>query len=157
MSEAVVRGAIVNELAVAARYAFELTALELRAEGVDAEEYGPLSFIGVTQPVTRTRLAEATGIRRTTLRDQVARLIEQGHVEELPNPPDGRYTLLRLTPAGQAIYDRGAPAFKRLLARMDEALDGGLHEHEESVRRVRVALQSLTEELRTARSRAAGR
>jgi hypothetical protein len=40
---------------------------------------------------------------------------------------------------------------------MDEALDGGLHEHEESVRRVRVALQSLTEELRTARSRAAGR
>ena len=63
MTEPVVRGAIVNELGLASRLAFELSARELRAEGVDPDDYGPLSFIGVLQPVTRTRLAAAIGAR----------------------------------------------------------------------------------------------
>jgi DNA-binding MarR family transcriptional regulator len=84
------------------------------------------------------------GIRRTTLRDLVARLIERGHVREDPNPRDGRSTLLTLTPEGQEIFDRGLPVFQRVLTQIDEALAGDLHEHEEAVRRVRVALQGLT-------------
>jgi DNA-binding MarR family transcriptional regulator len=138
-----VRGAIVNELVVASRYALELSNTELRAAGVDVGEYGPLAFIGVLQPVTRTRLAAATGQRRTTQRDLVRRLLERGHLREVPNPHDGRSTLLELTPAGQAIFDRGLPAFQRALRRIDEALGGRLDEHEDAVRRVRVALQSL--------------
>jgi DNA-binding MarR family transcriptional regulator len=143
VSEPVVRGAIVNELALAARLALAVSGRELRAAGVDPEDYGPLSFIGVMQPVTRTRLAEAIGARRTTVRDLVARLIERGHVEERPNPRDGRSTLLVLTPAGQDIFDRGKPAFHRSLQRLDEALGGELHAHEDAVRRVRLALEEL--------------
>src|SRR5688572_7780119 len=142
-SEPVVRGAITNELGVASRYARELTEQVLRAAGVDPADYGPLSFIGVLQPVTRTRLAEATGQRRTTTRDMVARLIERGHVEERPNPRDGRSTVLVLTADGQAIFDRGLSAFQTVLRQVDEALDGALREHEEAVRRVRMALQGL--------------
>lgn len=142
-TEPILRGAITNELWVAARYGGELTGEIMRAEGVDPDEYGPLSFIGFLQPVTRTRLAEATGQRRTTVRDMVGRLIERGHVEERPNPRDGRSTLLTLTPAGQKIFDRGVPVFQKVLAAIDEALDGGLREHEDAVRRVRLALQSL--------------
>ena len=97
----------------------------LPAEGVDPAEYGPLSFIGTLQPVTRTRLTEAMGVRRTTVRDLVARLIERGHVREEPNPRDGRSTLLTLTPAGQEIFDRGIPVFRRVLAQIDDALAGG--------------------------------
>jgi DNA-binding MarR family transcriptional regulator len=143
MSERHVRGAIVNELLAAARFALEVSARELRAAGVDPAEYGPLAFIGTLQPVTRTKLAEATGEMRTTQRDGIRRLIEAGHVRELPNPRDGRSTLLELTPAGQAIFDRGIPAFHRALARIDEALGGRLDEHEEVVWRVRTALQEL--------------
>lgn len=143
--EPILRGAITNELWVAARYSGELTSRIMRAEGVDPEDYGPLSFIGFLQPVTRTRLAEATGLRRTTVRDMVSRLIERGHVEEGPNPKDGRSTLLALTPAGQEIFDRGAPVFKKVLEAIDDALDGGLREHEDAVRRVRMALQSLVD------------
>jgi DNA-binding MarR family transcriptional regulator len=143
--EPILRGAIMNELWVAARYSSELTNRLLRADGVDFEDYGPLSFIGFLQPVTRTRLAEATGLRRTTVRDMVGRLIERGHIEEGPNPKDGRSTLLSLTPAGQEIFDRGAPVFKKVLDAIDDALDGGLREHEDAVRRVRVALQSLVD------------
>jgi DNA-binding MarR family transcriptional regulator len=143
-AEPIVRGAIVQELLVAGRYGWELSRQALRAEGVDPDQYGPLSFVGTLQPVTRTRLTEAMGIRRTTLRDLVARLIERGHVREEPNPRDGRSTLLTLTPEGQEIFDRGLPVFQSVLAQIDEALAGDLHEYEEAVRRVRVALQGLT-------------
>jgi DNA-binding MarR family transcriptional regulator len=143
-AEPIVRGAIVQELFVAARYGWELAQHELRAEGVDPDAYGALSFVGTLQPVTRTRLTEAMGVRRTTLRDLVARLIERGHVQEEPNPDDGRSTLLTLTPAGQEIFDQGLPVFQRVLAQIDGALEGQLQEHEEAVRRVRVALQRLS-------------
>ena len=146
MDDRRVRGAIVNELSVATRYALEISNEELRAAGVDPAEYGPLSFVGVLQPVTRTQLAAATGQRRTTQRDMLRLLIERGHLREAPNPRDGRSTLLELTPAGQAIFDRGLPAFQRALRRIDEALGGELDEHEQSVRRVRVALQALVED-----------
>src|ERR1043166_7387334 len=92
-AEPIVRGAIVQELLVAARYGWELTRQQLIAEGGEPSEYGPLSFVGPVQPVTRTRLAQAMGLRRTTLRDLVARLIERGHVREEPNPDDRRSTL----------------------------------------------------------------
>lgn len=140
----IVRGAITQELWVAARYGWELTRKRLESDGVDPEEYGPLSFVGTLQPVTRTRLAEAMGLRRTTLRDLVSRLIERGHVLEEPNPRDGRSTLLTLTQAGQEIFDRGLPVFRRVLSEIDAALEGGLDEHEQAVRRVRVALQALS-------------
>ena len=143
MSEPLVRGAIVNELGTAFRYANEIANAELRAAGVDPAEYGPLSFVGTLQPVTRTQLTQAMGLRRTTLRDLVARLIERGHVHEEPNPRDGRSTLLTLTPEGQEIFDLGLPVFRRVLAQIDSELAGGLDEHEQAVRRVRVALQGL--------------
>src|SRR6478736_10336953 len=105
MSERLVRGAIVSELLVAGRYALEFSNRELRADGIDPAEYGPLSFIGVMQPVTRTKLTLATGLPRTTQRDVIKRLLDAGHVREVPNPRDGRSTLLELTPEGQAIFD----------------------------------------------------
>jgi DNA-binding MarR family transcriptional regulator len=142
--EPLVRGAILQELWVAARYGLEVSNRELRAAGVEPAEYGALSFVGTLQPVTRTTLAHASGLRRTTLRDVVGRLIERGHVAETRNPDDGRSTLLVLTAEGQDIFDRGLPAFLRVLESLDEALGGALQEHEDAVRRVRVAFQQLS-------------
>jgi DNA-binding MarR family transcriptional regulator len=143
VTERHVRGAIINELLVASRYALEVAYSELRAAGVDPLEYGRLSYIGVLQPVTRTTLVEAIGERRTTLRDGLKRLIDSGHVREVPNPVDGRSTLLELTAKGQRVFDRGLPAFQRALRRIDEALGGELDAHEEAVWRVRRAVQQL--------------
>jgi DNA-binding MarR family transcriptional regulator len=143
VSERHVRGAIINELLVATRYALEVANAELRAAGVDPDVYGPLSFVGTLQPVTRTVLAEATGQRRTTQRDALRKLVDDGFVREIPNPQDGRSTLLELTAKGQRIFDRGLPAFQRALARIDEALGGDLDGHEEAVWRVRRAVQQL--------------
>lgn len=145
MPERHVRGAITNELLQAARLANELHDRELRSAGVEPRLYGPLSFIGTLQPVTRTKLAEATGENRTTQRDGIKRLIDSGYVREVPNPEDGRSTLLELTAKGQTVYDTGLPIFRRVLKRLDDALDGRMDEHEEAVWRVRQALQRLTE------------
>lgn len=144
-SEPVVYGAIVQELWVAARYGQELARRELEAAGVDPDEYGFLSFVGTLQPVTRTTLAAATGFRRTTLRDAIGRLLERGHVEERPNPRDRRSRLLVLTPEGQDLFDRGRPAYLQVLVALDAELGGEIQEHEEAVRRVRIALQDLAE------------
>lgn len=146
MSDHVLRGAIVLELAVAARSARELSDRRLRAAGVVPEEYGFLSIVGSLQPVTRTALAKATGLRRTTLRDAVRPLIERGHVVESPHPRDGRATLLALTPAGQELFNRGVPVFRQFLADLDTELGGTLDELELGVRTVRVALESLAGE-----------
>jgi DNA-binding MarR family transcriptional regulator len=146
----ILRGAIFAELGIAARYGNELVAEELRKVGVDSQEYGFLSFIGVLQPVTRTRLAAASGIPRTTLRDRIRQRVDQGHIREEPHPADGRATLLSLTKAGQSNFDRGHPAFMRALRRLNDELEGALDEHEEVVWRVRVALQRIADRVEAA-------
>src|SRR5690348_4323392 len=107
--ERLTRGAIINELGVASRYAHELAFAGLREAGVEPDEYGWVSFVAVLQPVTRTKLTQATGQRRTTVRDAIRRMVERGHVEEVPHPQDGRSTLLRLTPSGRELFDTGQP------------------------------------------------
>lgn len=144
MPDRVLRGAIALELSIAARYAREVSGARLRAAGVDPDEYGFLSVVGSLQPVTRTALAKATGLRRTTLRDAVRPLIERGHVVESPHPSDRRATLLALTPAGQELFDRGLPAFKQFLASLDDELGGKLDELERAVWEVRMALEQLS-------------
>jgi DNA-binding MarR family transcriptional regulator len=149
-NERLTRGAIINELGVASRYAHELAFAGLREAGVEPDEYGFLSFVATLQPVTRTKLTEATGQRRTTVRDAIKRMVERGHVEEVPHPNDGRSTLLRLTPEGREVFDTGQPAIRRVLEAIDGALGGGLDRHEEAVWRVRVALQALVGDPETA-------
>jgi DNA-binding MarR family transcriptional regulator len=141
--ERVLRGAIVFELTAASRYAEELSARALRAAGVDPAEYGFLSIIGTLQPVTRADISRATGFRRTTLRDALRPVVERGHVRETPHPRDRRATLLELTPAGQAVFDRGLPAFHTVLSALDREVGGQLAGLEESVWTVRTALERL--------------
>src|SRR3954468_20431570 len=92
-AEPIVRGAIVQELLVAARYGWELTQQALRAEGVDPAEYGPLSLVGPLQPASRAQLTPARGLRRPTLRGLVPRVVERAPARGEPNPRDGRSTL----------------------------------------------------------------
>jgi DNA-binding MarR family transcriptional regulator len=144
--ERLVRGAIYNELAVASRYAQLVIRGELEAAGVVVDEYHLVSFVGFLEPVTPTDLARASGITRTTLRDAVARAVERGHLEPVPNPGDARSHLLRLTPAGKAVLERGLPAVHRALRRLESALDRPLDEVEETVWRLRRTLERVAGE-----------
>lgn len=144
--ERLVRGAIYNELAVASRYGQQLIRGELEAAGVPIEEYHLVSFVGFLEPVTPTDLGRASGITRTTLRDAVARSVERGHLEQVPNPGDARSYLLRLTPSGRRLLERGLPAVHRALGRLEAALDRPLDEYEGTVWRLRRTLERLAGE-----------
>ncbi len=53
-------------------------------------------------PATVTALAQSRGVKHQSMRLVVARLVEQGVLEMLPNPDDGRSQLAGLTEDGRA-------------------------------------------------------
>ncbi len=135
-----------SKLGLAVRYAHEVSGRRPPRGGRRPRRVRlPVDGRARLQPVTRTALARATGLRRTTLRDAVRPLIERGHVVESPHPGDGRATLLALTPAGQELFDRGLPVFRRFLDELDDELGGTLAALEVAVRSVRFALERLAD------------
>ena len=68
-------------------------------------------------PATVTSLAHADGIRTQSLGAPVAVLEAAGHVAGVPDPGDGRQTLLALTPACRAFITAGRAAREDWLSR----------------------------------------
>jgi MarR family transcriptional regulator, multiple antibiotic resistance protein MarR len=101
----------------------QLVGRELAAEGVEASDYALLSLIGVRGPVRLTEVAAELGMPLTTGSDAIRRLEAAGRVERLPNPEDGRSSLFRLSPKGDAEWRRGWPALRRIDARLLQELD----------------------------------
>jgi DNA-binding MarR family transcriptional regulator len=95
----------------------------LAADGVDSDSYGTLSVIGAFGPLTSSEIAERTGAPLTTVSDRVRRMVEDGDVERVPNPDDGRSHLLQLTTRGDAKWRRGWPALQKTIRGISENLD----------------------------------
>ena len=71
-------------------------------------------------PVRLTEVAAELGMPLTTASDAIRRLEAGDRVERLPNPEDGRSSLFRLSPTGDAEWRRGWPALRRIDARARE-------------------------------------
>lgn len=65
-----------------------------------------LRRIGELEPVRLSQLAEASGIEMSTASRQVARLFENGYIERMPDPRDGRATMHQLSPSGRDLLER---------------------------------------------------
>jgi DNA-binding MarR family transcriptional regulator len=81
------------------------------ASGLTGEEFGFYSLLRRFGPVPASQVSRWTAIRPTTLSTVVRRLQERGHVEQRPNPADGRSRLLALTPSGEKAHAVAAEAF----------------------------------------------
>jgi DNA-binding MarR family transcriptional regulator len=81
------------------------------ASGLSAEEFGFYSLLRRFGPVTLTQVVRWTAMRPTTVSTLVRRLQQRGHVEQRPNPADGRSRLLALTPSGEAAHAAAAATF----------------------------------------------
>jgi DNA-binding MarR family transcriptional regulator len=106
----------------------------------------------------RTRDAAAeTGIPPTTIRDYLRRLRERGDVVRLPNAGDGRSYLVKLTPTGRRLVDRGAPLVGAVFRRVEPHLPRPVDEYAERAQELRQALASAasTKADRDARSNVA--
>ena len=115
----------------------------LALEDVHTGFYGTMSVIGVFGPLTPSEIAERTGTPLTTVSDRIRRMVEDGDVERIPNPADGRSHLVRLTDDGDARWRRGWPALQRSIQQISDQLERPVDE-------VHDALEDLIAALRKA-------
>jgi len=101
----------------------QLVERELAADGVDANDYGALSLIGVREEMRLTELADQLGMPLTTMSDVVRRLESRGHVRRRPNPHDGRSFLFELTARGDREWRRGWGALQRVNEQLAQDVD----------------------------------
>lgn len=87
------------------------------------------------------QIAEAMGITRQGALKQLSRLVEEGLLEQQPNPRHERSPLYQLTAAGRKVYDRAAA----LNGQWTERLAG--HFDRARLKAALAALQVLAEQL----------
>ncbi len=91
--------------------AFEAySAADIRAQGLTPPQFDIVATLGNTPGMTATELGEKTLITKGTLTGVVDRLAERGWVERVAHGSDRRCQIIRLTPAGEALFARVFPA-----------------------------------------------
>lgn len=103
---------VILELHTADRLVRTLMLEEMARLGLQPSLFAILSLIGLHQPVTPTDLALESGVRPTTMRDFVNKMIEAEHVRRTPNPGDRRSHFLELTSEGERFLRDAARAVR---------------------------------------------
>jgi len=87
-----------------------------------ADGFAAMGLISVAGPMTPTALAQRLGMGLSTTSALVRRLLDRGHVQQHPNPRDGRSYLLDLTDEGRAAFSAAQPAFRALVAEIEREI-----------------------------------
>jgi DNA-binding MarR family transcriptional regulator len=111
------RSSVLFDLFAASQRVRSLLAAAMEGCGMRADEYAVYSALVEFEPLPPTEMAHVVGMPPTTMSHYVREMRERGHVEEEPNPRDGRSRMLRLTPAGRAAHSRANVAFEEAYAR----------------------------------------
>ncbi|WP_306216192.1 MarR family winged helix-turn-helix transcriptional regulator [Actinoplanes sp. RD1] len=69
-------------------------------------------------PARVTTLAAGAGVSQPAMTELVQRLAKQGWVERVPDPGDGRATLVAITPNGRAVLDQRRAAHQQRLGKL---------------------------------------
>jgi DNA-binding MarR family transcriptional regulator len=101
-------------LHLAAASAWPLIQREFEAEGVSPGNWGLLVHVGARGRMTPSELAVETGVRTTTVRDQVQALADRGSLRRVDNPLDARSYFVTLTAQGRRELERGLAASARV-------------------------------------------
>jgi DNA-binding MarR family transcriptional regulator len=113
------------------------------AGGLSGDDFGFYSMLRRFGPVTAAQVVRWTAMRPTTVSTQVRRLQQRGHVEQRPNPADGRSRLLALTPAGEAAHARTAETFFAATRALAAALGPDEQRQRASLQRLDAALRHV--------------
>ena len=99
--------------------AFErYSAAHVQGMGLTPAQFDVIATLGNTEGMNPKQLGEKTLITKGTLTGVVDRLQAKGLVERQPDPQDGRGQIVRLTPQGQATFERVFPAHGAHVARV---------------------------------------
>ncbi|MDE2367811.1 MAG: winged helix-turn-helix transcriptional regulator [Burkholderiales bacterium] len=91
--------------------------------GLTRDEWRVLAALADAGKVKTAVLIEATTLEKMPVSRAVARLAADGLIERLPDPEDGRGQLLRLLPAGRALYAKVVPMVQARQEFLLDALD----------------------------------
>src|SRR5688500_1471001 len=97
-----VRSSLLFDLFAASQQVRTLLVGGMRDSPLAPDEYAVYSGVLEFGPITPTQLARVVGMPPTTLSHYLRDMRRRGHVEEKPNPRDGRSQLMTLTPDGLA-------------------------------------------------------
>ncbi|WP_436492856.1 MarR family winged helix-turn-helix transcriptional regulator [Actinokineospora sp. HUAS TT18] len=97
--------------------------------GLDGASYALLLHLMDIGPVRAADVVERTGLDKSTVSRQVARLEELDLIERVPDPSDGRARLVQLTTVGTERLDKvRADRRRQLREKFDEWPTGDLRE-----------------------------
>lgn len=85
-------------------------------------EWRAMAALGNTPGLSASEVASRTAMDKVQVSRAVASLTEKGRIARMPDAEDGRVTRLKLSPAGQAIYDEIVPLALELETRLFETL-----------------------------------
>jgi DNA-binding MarR family transcriptional regulator len=107
-------------LHLAAGAAWPLIRREFEAEGLVLGNWGVLVHIGARGRMTPSELAAETGVRTTTVRDQLQAFVDRGSLRRVDNPLDARSYFVTLTEQGRDELERGVAASRRVQSALEE-------------------------------------
>jgi DNA-binding MarR family transcriptional regulator len=113
------------------------------AGGLSSDDFGFYSLLRGFGPVTPSQVSRWTAMRPSTVSTLVGRLQQRGHVEQTPNPEDGRSRLLALTPAGEQAHARTAVVFFDATRALSATLGPDEHRQRVSLERLDAALRQV--------------
>jgi DNA-binding MarR family transcriptional regulator len=114
---------VLFRLFILGQLANDLVDTAMRREKLNPNGFAVASAVRAFQPITPTELANLLGMPPTTLSTYLRRLEARRHVKRLPNPDDGRSSLLELTKLGDRYVLACYPALRDSVARVHEHLD----------------------------------
>jgi len=91
--------------------------------GLTRDEWRVLAALADCGTVKTSRVIEHTTLEKMQVSRAVTRMEQGGLVERLPDPDDGRGWLLRLKPAGRALYQKMVPVVEAREQFLLDALD----------------------------------
>lgn len=107
--------------------------------GIEPEDFVFVSIVGGREPVTPTEISREFGLSLSTVLFRATRNVELGFVERVTNPQDGRSFLVRLTPEGQAAWQRAAKNLGRAVDSLDKRLSRPTTEIQQVLRELQAA------------------
>lgn len=140
------RSSVLFDLFAASQRVRTLLATAMDGSGLTPDEYAVYSALLEFEPLSPTEMAQVVGMPPTTMSHYVREMREREHVEEQPNPRDGRSRMLRLTAAGRAAHRRANVAFEEAYSRFVGGLadpEAAKHELEEIETAADAALDQL--------------
>jgi DNA-binding MarR family transcriptional regulator len=121
-----------------------LLARTMRDAPLKPAEFAVYSALRLEQPATPTRLANVLGMPATTMSSVLRKMSDAGHLTRVPNPADGRSSLVELTAVGEEATVGCFPPFAAAIEAFREQLSQEFVTEHELLRVLEGASRALT-------------